>query len=92
MLTDYQARDLVIDAAIGFDADGRITALHTHNTSNIGAHSASWIPLVKGIEIPRCSIKFLPRPHVLSRFRLTRRRHIPIEVPAAQRSCTRWSA
>ena len=51
MLTDYQARDLVIDAAIGFDADGRITALHTHNTSNIGAHSASWIPLVKGIEI-----------------------------------------
>ena len=51
MLTDYQARDLVIDAAIGFDTDGRITALHTHNTSNIGAHSASWIPLVKGIEI-----------------------------------------
>ncbi len=51
MLTDYQARDLVIDASIGFDAEGRITALHTQNTSNIGAHSASWIPLVKGVEI-----------------------------------------
>ncbi|MEE2997611.1 MAG: xanthine dehydrogenase family protein molybdopterin-binding subunit [Pseudomonadota bacterium] len=51
MLTDYQARDLVIDAAMGFDEDGRIVALDTNNTSNIGAHSASWIPLVKGIEI-----------------------------------------
>ncbi len=51
MLTDYQARDLVIDASLGFDKDGRITALHTRNTSNIGAFSASWIPLVKGIEI-----------------------------------------
>ena len=51
MLTDYQARDLVIEAALGFDADGRLLALHTQNTSNIGAFSASWIPLVKGIMI-----------------------------------------
>lgn len=51
MLTDYQARDLVIDAAMAFDADGRMLALHTTNTSNIGAYSASWIPLVKGVEV-----------------------------------------
>lgn len=51
MLTDYQARDLVIDAALGFDGDGRLVCLHTANTSNIGAFSASWIPLVKGIMI-----------------------------------------
>ena len=51
MLTDYQARDLVINAALGFGADGRLIALHTENISNIGAFSASWIPLVKGIEI-----------------------------------------
>jgi carbon-monoxide dehydrogenase large subunit len=51
MLTDYQARDLVIEAALGFDVDGRLLALHTQNTSNIGAFSASWIPLVKGIMI-----------------------------------------
>lgn len=51
MLTDYQARDLVIDASLAFDGDGRLLALHSKNTSNIGAHSASWIPLVKGIEI-----------------------------------------
>ena len=51
LLTDYQARDLVIDAAMAFDEDGHIVALHTENTSNIGAYSASWIPLVKGVEI-----------------------------------------
>ena len=67
MLTDYQARDLVIDAAIGFDADSRITALHTHNTSNIGAHPHPGFRSSKASKLPRCS-KFLPRPHVLSRF------------------------
>ena len=51
MLTDYQARDLLVAASLGFDQAGRIVALQTANTSNIGAHSASWIPLVKGIEI-----------------------------------------
>ena len=51
MLTDYQARDLVIDAELGFDNTGKIIALHTRNTSNIGAYSASWIPLIKGVEI-----------------------------------------
>ena len=51
MLTDYQARDLVIDAELGFDGEGKIVALHTRHTSNIGAYSASWIPLIKGVEI-----------------------------------------
>lgn len=51
MLTDYQARDLVIEAELGFDGEGKIVALHTRNTSNIGAYSASWIPLIKGVEI-----------------------------------------
>lgn len=51
MLTDYQARDLIIDASLGFDAGGNIVGLHTQNTSNIGAFSASWLPLVKGIMI-----------------------------------------
>lgn len=54
MLTDYQARDLVVDARLAFDRDGRMLALRTENTSNVGAYSASWIPLVKGIEISTC--------------------------------------
>ena len=51
MMTDFQARDLVVEAELGFDEQGRIVALHTKNTSNIGAYSASWIPLIKGVEI-----------------------------------------
>ena len=51
MLTDYQARDLVVDARLAFDRDGRMLAFGTENTSNVGAYTASWIPLVKGIEI-----------------------------------------
>ena len=54
MLTDYQARDLVADAELALDDEGRMLAFRTTNISNIGAYSASWIPLVKGIEISTC--------------------------------------
>ena len=80
----YQARDLVIDAAIGFDADGRITALHTHNTSNIGAHSASWIPLVKGIEITTVLYKIPSASARAVAVQTNTPPTIPIEAPAAQ--------
>lgn len=51
MLTDYQARDLVVDAELALDAEGRITGFRTFNISNVGAHSTSWLPLIKGIGI-----------------------------------------
>jgi carbon-monoxide dehydrogenase large subunit len=51
MLTDYQARDLVVDLELALAADGRIVGFRTHNISNVGAHTASWLPLVKGIGI-----------------------------------------
>ncbi len=54
MLTDYHARDLVVEAALALDKNGQMLGFRTCNTSNIGAHSASWIPLVKGIEISTC--------------------------------------
>ena len=54
MLTDYQARDLVVEAGLALDEEGRVLAFRTANVSNIGAYSASWIPLVKGIEISTC--------------------------------------
>ena len=50
-LTDCQARDLVIEAALAVAADGRILALETSNLSNIGAYPFSFIPLIKGVEI-----------------------------------------
>lgn len=50
-LTDYQARDLVVEAELAVDAEGMFLGLRTSNLSNIGAHPVSFIPLVKGIEI-----------------------------------------
>jgi len=51
MLTDYQARDLVSHAELALDADGRFLALRGVNTSNVGAHSVSFIPLAKGVAV-----------------------------------------
>src|SRR5919108_6238592 len=51
LLTDYQARDLVSRLELALDADGNFLALRGFNTSNVGAHSVSFIPLAKGIGI-----------------------------------------
>jgi aerobic carbon-monoxide dehydrogenase large subunit len=64
MLTDYQSRDLVCHAELALDADGRFLALRAVNTSNVGAHAVSFIPLAKGVavlpsvyDIPAASIR-----------------------------------
>ena len=51
LLTDYQARDLVSHLELALDAEGTFLALRGRNTSNVGAHSVSFIPLAKGIAI-----------------------------------------
>jgi len=51
MLTDYQSRDLVSHAELALDADGRFLALRAVNTSNLGAHAVSFIPLAKGVAV-----------------------------------------
>jgi len=51
LLTDYQARDLVSHLELALDAEGSFLALRGLNTSNVGAHSVSFIPLAKGIAI-----------------------------------------
>jgi carbon-monoxide dehydrogenase large subunit len=50
-LTDYQSRDLVAQAELALDADGRFLALRSVNTSNVGAHGVSFIPLAKGVAV-----------------------------------------
>ncbi|MHA1108176.1 MAG: xanthine dehydrogenase family protein molybdopterin-binding subunit, partial [Alphaproteobacteria bacterium] len=50
-LTDCQARDLAVDAELAFDKDGHILALRSTNIGNIGAHTISFIPVTKGVEI-----------------------------------------
>ncbi|MBI3635820.1 MAG: xanthine dehydrogenase family protein molybdopterin-binding subunit, partial [Candidatus Rokubacteria bacterium] len=51
LLTDYQGRDLVAHAALALDAGGNFLAFRTTNTSNLGAHAASFIPLAKGVAV-----------------------------------------
>ncbi len=50
-LTDYQARDLVSAMELALDADGRFLALRGANTSNVGAHTVTFVPLNKGREL-----------------------------------------
>jgi carbon-monoxide dehydrogenase large subunit len=63
-LSDEHARDLVSQAELALDAEGNFLALRCVNTSNVGAHAVSFIPLAKGIgvstsvyRIPAASIR-----------------------------------
>ena len=50
-LSDYQGRDLTVEAELALDAAGNFLALRASNLSNAGAHSASHVPLSKGASI-----------------------------------------
>ena len=48
-VSDYMGRDLVVSVELALDAAGLFLALRSSNLSNVGAHSCSYIPLVKGV-------------------------------------------
>ena len=50
-LTDYQARDLLSAMELALDAEGGFLALRGVNTSNVGAHAVTFVPLNKGREL-----------------------------------------
>ena len=50
-LCDYQGRDLAVTAELALDRDGRFLAMRGSNTSNVGAYTVSFVPLIKGVEI-----------------------------------------
>ena len=50
-LTDYQGRDLTVDAEMALDKDGNFLAVRGLNLSNIGAYAAHFTPLRKGLGI-----------------------------------------
>lgn len=49
--SDYQARDLHVDMKLALDARGRFVGLQSDNLSNVGAHTISFAPLNKGIQL-----------------------------------------
>ncbi|MGZ9013891.1 MAG: xanthine dehydrogenase family protein molybdopterin-binding subunit [Burkholderiales bacterium] len=60
--TDYQGRDLVVEAELALDAEGNFLAMRGTNVSNAGGHTTNFSPLRKGVEI-MSSIYRVPTAH-----------------------------
>jgi carbon-monoxide dehydrogenase large subunit len=69
-VTDYMGRDLQVGAQLALDADGRFLALRSINVSNVGAHSGSYVPLVKGVGLATAGYR-IPVSHIRARAVLT---------------------
>src|SRR5437016_1610907 len=50
-LADYHGRDLVSHAELALDAEGTFLGFRAVNTSNVGAHAVSFVPLAKGVAV-----------------------------------------
>ena len=50
-LSDYQGRDLAVEAELALDAQGTFLAMRGSNIGNAGAHTANFSPVRKGVEI-----------------------------------------
>ena len=46
-----QGRDLPSTAELALDAEGKFLAFRTSNLSNVGAYTASFVPLTKGTQL-----------------------------------------
>jgi carbon-monoxide dehydrogenase large subunit len=51
LVTDYQSRDLACRSELALDAEGNFLAFRGRNTSNVGAHAVSFVPLAKGVAV-----------------------------------------
>jgi len=65
-VTDYMGRDLTVSAELALDAEGRFLALRSSNVSNVGAHSGSYVPLVKGVGLATSGYR-IPVSHIKAR-------------------------
>jgi carbon-monoxide dehydrogenase large subunit len=69
-LSDYQGRDLLTHAAMAFDADGKIRAMRTEVTGNIGAYTVSFVPVANNSRVTTTAYH-VPVAHVRCRGVLT---------------------
>ena len=65
-LSDYQGRDLAIDAELALDAEGNFLALRSSLISNVGGYTVSFVPITKSSELAPTVYRF-PAAHVRAR-------------------------
>lgn len=76
-LSDFQGRDLHVDAELALDASGTFVALRSINTANNGAYTTSFVPLNKGVQLMP-SLYRIPVAHVTARAAVT---NTPATIP-----------
>lgn len=76
-LSDFQGRDLHIDAELALDSAGNFLALRSINTANNGAYTTSFVPLNKGAQLMP-SLYRIPVAHVVARAAVT---NTPATIP-----------
>jgi aerobic carbon-monoxide dehydrogenase large subunit len=69
-ISDFQGRDLSVEAELALDRDGNILALRSSNLSNVGAHTVSFVPLNKGVQMATGPYR-IPVAHVRARAAMT---------------------
>ena len=69
-LSDYQARDLVVEAELALDDKGRFLAMRGSNLGNLGAHTTNFAMVQKGVQM-MSSIYRMPVAHFRARATLS---------------------
>ncbi len=69
-LSDYQARDLVVEAELALDAKGKFLAMRGSNIGNLGAHTTNFAMVQKGVQM-MSSIYRMPAAHFRARAALS---------------------
>jgi carbon-monoxide dehydrogenase large subunit len=65
-LSDYQGRDLTVEAELALDADGNFLAMRSRNVGNLGALTGNFSMVQKGVEI-MSSVYRMPAAHARAR-------------------------
>jgi aerobic carbon-monoxide dehydrogenase large subunit len=69
-LSDYQARDLAVEAELALDDKGKFLAMRGSNLGNLGGHTTNFSMVQKGVEI-MSSIYRMPASHFRARATLS---------------------
>jgi carbon-monoxide dehydrogenase large subunit len=70
LLSDYQARDLAVEAELALDDNGKFLAMRGSNLGNLGAHTTNFAMVQKGVQM-MSSIYRVPAAHFRARATLS---------------------